>query len=53
MSPPDPEQRTQEELREQAAVEPPDPQTSREGVEQALAEEGRSEEGTVLGEHVE
>lgn len=49
----DPEERTQEELRRQAQEEPPDPQTSREGVEQALAEAGRSEEGTTLGEHIE
>lgn len=49
----DPEQRTQEEVRRQAVEEPPDPQTSREGVEQALAEAGRSEEGTTLGEHVD
>jgi serine/threonine-protein kinase RsbW len=51
--PRDPEDRTQEEIREQAAVEPPDAETSREGVEQALAEEGRSEEGTTLGEHID
>ena len=49
----DPEVRTQEELREQAVVEEPDEQTAREGVEQALADEGRSEEGAMLGEHVE
>lgn len=49
----DPEERTQEEIRHQADVEPPDATTAREGVEQALAEEGRSDEGTTLGEHVD
>lgn len=49
----DPEQRTQEEIRHQADAEPPDATTSQEGVEQALAEEGRSDEGTALGEHVD
>lgn len=49
----DPEQRTQQEIREQAATEPPDEATSREGLEQVLADEGRSDEGLVIGEHVE
>ena len=39
------EEETEEEIREEAATEEPDPITSREALEEELMDEGRSEDG--------
>ena len=42
-----------EAIAEEVARENPDPQTRREAIEQGLEDEGLSDEGETLGEHVE
>ncbi|HEY7070625.1 MAG TPA: hypothetical protein VH479_10940 [Acidimicrobiales bacterium] len=42
-----------EAIAEEVAAENPDPVTRREAIEQGLEDEGLSEEGEALGEHVE
>jgi hypothetical protein len=42
-----------EEIYEEAGAENPDPVTRREAIEGELEEEGLSEEGGLLGEHIE
>ncbi|HLT68954.1 MAG TPA: hypothetical protein VKZ72_02235 [Acidimicrobiales bacterium] len=42
-----------EEIYEEVAAEDPDPTTRREAIEGELEEEGLSEEGEDLGEHIE
>ena len=46
----DPEERTQDEVREEAATEPDDPVTSREELEVELMDDGASEEGEGIGQ---
>ena len=46
----DPEDSTQQEIRQQAAVEPDDPQTRREELELDLLESGASEAGEDIGQ---
>jgi hypothetical protein len=45
------EEERAERLARQVGAENPDPTTRREAIEQALAEEGVSEEGEELGQH--
>lgn len=52
-TPADPEAATQEEIREDAAVEPDDPHTAREELELDLMEADRSEVGEDIGEHID
>ena len=40
-------------VEDDAGVEHPDPITRREGMEQELVEEGRSEEGAQVGQHLD
>ncbi|HVL92290.1 MAG TPA: hypothetical protein VM264_03005 [Acidimicrobiales bacterium] len=47
-----PEERTQQEVREEAAAEPDDPITSREELETELIDEGASEEGSAIGDQM-
>jgi len=49
----DPEERTQEEIRKEAPTEPDDPVTHREEIELELMEEGKSDEGEEIGEHID
>jgi hypothetical protein len=46
----DPEEQTQEEVREEAATEPDDPVTSREELEVELMDENVSEAGEDIGQ---
>lgn len=46
----DPEQRTQDEIRDQGDEEGPDAITAREGLEEALMEADASEQGEQIGE---
>ncbi len=46
----DPEATTQQEVREDAAVEEDDPVTSREGLEVGLMKEGDSDAGEEIGQ---
>lgn len=46
----DPEQATQEEIREDAVREPDDPKTAREELELDLMDSDASDDGTVIGE---
>lgn len=48
----DPEDQTQDEIREEAANEGQDPITKREGLESELLEEGASEEGSTIGDEM-
>ncbi len=50
MSEPDPEEATQDEVREEAAAEGEDPVTRREALETELMDRDQSEAGTELGE---
>lgn len=50
MSDVDPEERTQDEVREEAAVEEDDPVTHREELEVGLMDEGVSEAGEEIGQ---
>ena len=47
------EEEVEREIEEQAADEPPDPQTSREAVELDLMDDDESEVGGRVGEHIE
>ena len=49
----DPEEKTQEEIRKEAPAEPDDAQTHREEIELELMEEGKSDEGEEIGEHID
>jgi hypothetical protein len=49
----DPEEQTQQEIKEQAAREPDDPQTSREETELDLMEDDASESGEVIGDPID
>lgn len=49
----DPEKQTQQEIKEQAAREGDDPQTSREETELDLMEMGASDEGEVIGDPID
>jgi len=42
-----------EAIAEEVAAENPDPVTRREAIEQVLEDEGLSDEGETLGEHIE
>jgi|GEM_PF-2608576 len=46
----DPEDETQQEIRDQAAGSEDDPETSREGLETELMDKGASDEGEHLGQ---
>ena len=50
MSERDPEEQTQDEVREEAAAEPDDPITSREGLEVELMDDGISDAGEGMGQ---
>ena len=50
MNQPDPEEKTQQEVKEDAATEEDDPVTSREELEVELMDEGASEEGEEIGQ---
>ncbi len=50
--PDEPEERTQDEIERQASDTEPDETTAREGLEEALMQEGASDEGRDLGEEV-
>ena len=49
----DPEQLTQDEIKEQAVQEGDDPQTRREEVELDLMEQGSSDAGEVIGDPID
>lgn len=48
-----PEEETQQEVEQDAVREPEDPVTAREEMEVALMQEGASEEGEEVGEHID
>jgi hypothetical protein len=50
MSERDPEEQTQQEVKEEAAAEPDDPITSREELEVELMDDGASEAGEDIGQ---
>jgi len=52
MSEPDPETKTQQEVKEEAAVEEDDPVTSREVLEVGLMDEGASDAGEEIGQEM-
>lgn len=52
MNDPDPGAKTQQEVKEEAAVEEDDPVTSREELEVELMDKGESEEGEEIGQEM-
>jgi hypothetical protein len=49
----DPEELSEREVEKEAAISKPDPITSREALEEELMEEGRSDLGEEIGDHIE
>jgi hypothetical protein len=53
MPKPDPEELTEREIEREAAMAERDPVTEREAFEEELMEEGESDEGEHIGEHID